>query len=206
MEPDYTPLGARLADRAGPLQSVEVDAQNGYAFGNLCEGMMRPFEDIALLVDAEDGTSPWVPLFDVDLCPDWALPWLAQVVGVRLPAAVTGDQAREYIKTLSFEQIGKPETIRKVVQSQLTGDKTVYFRERDGGDAYALEIVTITSETPDAAAISRAILAAVPSGIIVRYRTVLGWDYQQMTTEGGKYLALPPKFSSYKTMTENTRS
>jgi hypothetical protein len=169
--------------------------------------MMQPYEDVALLVDPEgEDVSPWQPLFDIDLCPDFALPWLAQVVGVSLPASITGDDAREYIRALSFEEVGKPASIRAVVGMYLTGDKTVYFRERDGGDPYALEVVTVDSETPDPEAVRRALIASVPAGIIVRYRAVVGWDYQQMTTEGGLYSALPAKFSSYRKLSENTRT
>jgi hypothetical protein len=207
MEPDYTRLGARLAERAAPLQPPDVDVQYGYAFGNLCEAMMRCYEQIASLVDPEDETyPPWGVLFDVDVCPAWALPWLAQVVGVRLPKSVTGDAAREYIKTLSFESVGRPDTIKTIVTAPLTGSKTVFFRERDDGDAYRLEIVTLTSETPDPAELQRAIESSVPAGIIVAYRAIAGWDYQQMTTEGGKYLLLPPRFDNYQNMSENDRS
>lgn len=206
MEPEYTSLGRRVVDRIGPMQPEEVDSQYGYAFGNLVEAMMRMYRDLALLIDPEeDPLVPWQPLFDVDICPEWALPWLAQVVGVKLPTYLTGEQSRQYIKELSFEQIGKPETIRNVVQMYLTGDQTVYFRERDNGDPYALEIITIESETPDQVAIDRAIKDSVPAGIIVNYRVVTSWDYQQMTTEGGSYSALPAKFSIYLQLRENDR-
>jgi len=203
--PIYTYLGARLADRTAPLQSPEVDVQYGYVHGHLSEGMMHMYEDVALLVDPEDDI-PWVPLFDIDKCPDFALPWLAQVVGVRLPSSITGDEAREYIKALSFEEVGKPSAIRAAVGIYLTGNKTVYFRERDAGDAYALEVVTVVSETPDPEAVARALEASVPAGIIIRYRSVVGWDYEQMTIEGGPYSALPTKFANYRALSENTRT
>jgi len=203
--PIYTYLGARLADRTAPLQSPEVDVQYGYVHGHLSEGMMHMYEDVALLVDPEDDI-PWVPFFDIDKCPDFALPWLAQVVGVRLPSSITGDEAREYIKALSFEEVGKPSAIRAAVGIYLTGNKTVYFRERDAGDAYALEVVTVVSETPDPEAVARALEASVPAGIIIRYRSVVGWDYEQMTIEGGLYSALPAKFANYRALSENTRT
>lgn len=203
--PTYTSLGARLAERTAPLQRPEVDAQYGYAHGYLSESMMHMYQDVASLVDPEDD-SPWVPLFDVNKCPDWALPWLAQVVGVRLPSSITGDAAREYITALSFEEIGKPSAIRAAVSIYLTGNKTVYFRERDQGDAYALEVVTVDAETPDPEAVARALESSVPAGIIIRYRSVVGWDYEQMIIEGGPYSALPPLFANYRDLSENTRT
>jgi Phage tail protein (Tail_P2_I) len=205
-EPIYTYLGERLADRTAPLQPPEVDAKYEYLHGHLSEAMMQPYEDVALLVDPEDeDVSPWQPLFDIDLCPDFALPWLAQIVGVRLPTSITGDEAREYIRALSFEEVGKPSAIRAAVGIYLTGSKTVYFRERDEGDPYALEVVTVDSETPDPSAVQRALEASVPAGIIIRYRAVVGWDYEQMTIEGGLYSALPAKFVNYRALSENTR-
>jgi hypothetical protein len=205
MEPDYTFLGERLAERVAPLQPPAVDVQYDYAFGNLCEAMMRMYENVALLVDPGGDWAPWEVLFNVNVCPEWALPWLAQVVGVRLPSTVTGNDARAYIKGLTFEQVGKPATIKAVIGMYLTGGKQVYFRERDDGDAYMLEVVTIADETPDVAAVLRAIKMSVPAGIVVDYHTVGGWDYQAMTTEGGPYSDLPTKFSSYRNMSGNIR-
>jgi hypothetical protein len=206
-EPEYTPFGLRLAERCEPMQPEKVDAQHDYAFGNLCEAMMHCYIQIQELVDPEEeGLVPWETLFDVDLCPYWALPWLAQVVGVQLLPGLSEDAARQYIKDLSFEQTGKPETIRKVVQTQLVGTKTVYFRERDTGDAYRLEIVTLTNETPDLSALDRAIKASVPAGILVNDRTVVGWDYQQMTAEGGTYADQNTAFDNYFKMSGNDRS
>lgn len=204
MEPVYTYLGARLAERTGPLQPPEVDAQYDYAFGNLCEAIMHMYADLASLVDPEEDV-PWVPLFDIDQCPEFALPWLAQVVGVVLPASVTGEAARDYIRDLSFEQVGKPDTIIKVIQAQLVGNKSVQIYERTGGNAYALEIVTATSDTPDVAAVQAAIAATVPAGIIVTYQSVAGWIYQAMITEGGLYSTLATTFTSYKNLTNNVR-
>ena len=82
----------------------------------------------------------------------------------------------------------------------------MYFREREDGDAYALEVVTLDNETPDEDAVARAIAASVPAGIVVAYRSVLGWDYQAMTTEGGTYTALKTRFDDYQKNSENDRS
>lgn len=210
MEPDYTTLGLRLAERTEPLQPPHIDSQYGYAFGNLAEAMMRMYEDLASLVDPEvDGEelSPWEILFNVDLCPEWALPWLAQCVGIRLPTGLTEEQSRNFIRELSFEKVGTHDYVVSMIKVLLTGTQTVYFRERDTGDAYKLEIVTINDQTPSPAQVQKILDSgqAIPAGILVNYRTVLSWDYQEMTTEGGKYLALPAKFTSYTKLTNNER-
>lgn len=146
-EPDHTRLGALFAERYRPLQPETIDAQHDYAYGHLAEAMMRPFEQVAELIDPPDPYGPWDPLFFVDITPDWALQWLGQVVGVQVPNTATPDQARAMIKALSFNEVGKPETIINVIKAYLNGSQTVYFRERDG-NAYRIEIITRADEQP----------------------------------------------------------
>ena len=64
--------------------------------------------------------------------------------------------------------------------------KTVYFRERDQDTPdppYYLEIVTLDAETPDPQKVREAIMAQKPGGIVLNYRGVTGWDYEEMTGE-----------------------
>lgn len=209
MEPDYTKLGARLQFRTRFIQPEEVDAEYGYAHGHLSEAMMRPFEQIAELVDPPDPYEPWVPLFFLDITPDWALPWLGQAVGVKIPETATPDQARKMIKELSFEKVGTTDAIRTALEFVLTptdpeGKPTVYFRERDGGDAYYLEVITLDSETTDPIAALNAIQSQLPAGIKLRYDQVPGWDYEAMTTDDGPYSALDDTYSTYKLLTDKT--
>jgi hypothetical protein len=204
--PTHTPLGARLRERTQPL--APDDASYGYAHAHLCEALGRMLEQVAEVFDPEGDVPPLAPILDVELCPGWALPWLAQLVGVVLPYGVGDDEARTYIRDVAGFERGTPASLRAAAGLFLTGDKTVYFRERDptGADPpYTLEVVTVASETPDPAAVLRALLAQKPGGIVLNYRTVAGWDYQQMTTEGGLYSALATRFTSYRRMSNNER-
>jgi hypothetical protein len=207
--PDYSPLGQLLQERTEPIQTVEVDAENDYAHGHLCEAMMQPFFQLSELVDPPDPYGPWDPLFYLDITPDWALQWLGQVVGVRVPDSATPDEARAMIREMSYEQIGKPDTIRTAASSTLIPPDgvapTIFFREREDGDAYVVEVTTLVSETPDPAATQAAIQAALPAGLKLVYGTVVGWDYEAMETEGGTYLAQKPKFTNYGNMARNVR-
>jgi hypothetical protein len=204
--PTHTPLGARLRERTQPL--APDDASYGYAHAHLCEALGSMLEQVGEVFDPEGDVPPLAPILDVELCPAWALPWLAQLVGVVLPYGVGDDEARTYIRDVAGFERGTPASLRAAAGLFLTGDKTVYFRERDptGADPpYTLEVVTVASETPDAAAVLRALLAQKPGGIVLNYRTVAGWDYQQMTTEGGLYSALATRFTSYRRMSNNER-
>lgn len=149
--PAYTPLGKRLQERTEQLQPEALDAQYGYAHGHLSEAMMRGLEQLGTLIDPPDPAVPWQPLFDIDLCPDWALPWLAQCVGVRLPQSVTAAQARALIVGLGLHKRGTIGAIVAAGEPFLDEGvrHTVYVRERDGGDPYRLEIVTAEESLPE---------------------------------------------------------
>lgn len=202
--PSRSPQGARLRERTQPL--APSDESYGWAHAYLCEALGTALEQVGEVFDPEGDVPPLAPIFDVDLCPDWALPWLAQIVGVQLPVGVDADTARELIRNVEGFARGTPAALRAAAGLFLTGNKTVYFRERDGDDAYALEVVTVDSETPDANAVRAALLAQKPGGIVLRYREVIGWDYEQMTTEGGKYSALAVTFANYYDLANNDRS
>lgn len=151
LAPAYTPLGQRLQERTDQLQSVELDAQHGYAHGHLCEGMMHGFQQIAEMIDPPDPAVPWQPLFDINLTPDWALPWLAQAVGVRLPQTITPDQARQLILGLGIHKRGTVGAIQQAGDAFFDPAKPhrVFFRERDSGDPYRLEIVVDEGGLPE---------------------------------------------------------
>ena len=163
------------------------------------------FERTAEIYDPEEG-EPGSPLVDVDRCPDWALPWLAALVGVTLPTGSTAELNRERIRNVAGWKRGTPAALRAAAGMYLTGDKTVYFRERDptGGDPpYCLEVVTRDSETPDPAAVEAALRRQKPAGILLTYRVVEGWDYQELGATGpDPYSALDDAYPTYLKLRE----
>jgi hypothetical protein len=161
---------------------AQRDADYNFAHAYLCEGMMRPWAQVAEVVDPPDPWPPWSPIFNVDICPDWALPWLAQIVGIILPSSISPTDARTVMKALSNMARGGPDAIKTVAGLFLTGSKSMFFRERDGGDAYVLEIVSLNNETPDPSAVRRAILTQKPGGIVLNYRTVDTWDHEALAS------------------------
>ena len=198
----HSPLGKRLQERTQPL--APDDHLYGWSHAALCEGMMLPFAQLAELVDPPDPYLPWEPLFDVDLCPGWALPWLGQIVGVRVPNGMSDDDARAFIKELRAFKRGSPEAIKSAAKFALTGSKTVTLHERDNGDAYALEVVVLTSETPSAALVAQYILTQKPAGIVFTLANVIvtpGWIYQDMTLHytqvNKKYSGITSEFQTY---------
>lgn len=200
-EPNHSPLGARLRERTQPL--APDDRQYGYAHAWLCEALSRILLRVQEAFDPEDPIPPIAPLLDPELCPDWALPWLAQLVGVALPVGVSTPDARALIADVAGFRRGTTAAIEAGLANTLTGNKTVYFRERDGGDAYALEVVTLTGETPDSATTLAALMAQKPGGIVLRYRTVAGQDWQAVKDSGQTWRNVRTNYVSWRDVRDN---
>lgn len=202
-EPTHTPLGERLRDRTAPL--APSDADYGFAHAYLCEALSKPLLEVQEVFDPEGDVPPVAPLLDPFLCPAFALPWLAQLIGLTLPPGTPEATARQLIYDAGGFRRGTVQSIRAVASYYLTGSQSVQFRERDGGDPYALEVVTLTSETADPVATEKAIARAIPGGIVFRFRTITSWDYQQMTAVGGTYSAQSAQYLTYQKLTENVK-
>lgn len=203
-EPVHSPVGARLRERTQPL--ALDDERYGYAHAWLCEALSRILLQVQEVFDPEDPIPPIAPLLDPALCPDWALPWLAQLVGVRLPVGISSADARALIGDVAGFRRGTTAAIEAGLANTLTGNKAVYFRERDQGDAYALEVVTLVGETPDPAATLAALIAQKPGGILLRYRTVAGQDWQAVTESGRTWRQVRADFDSWRDLRDNVEA
>jgi hypothetical protein len=99
--PATTPLGEAVYARLGPV--AVQDETLGWPLLTLVQGlaeMARQVEDLVRPADIARHT--WDPLLDVDLSPDWNLPYLGQFVGVRVTPGATAFQARQQIKAETY--------------------------------------------------------------------------------------------------------
>jgi Phage tail protein (Tail_P2_I) len=190
----HTNIGQQITDATEQL--APDDEKYGDAHGILCEGLSRPFEQLAELVDPVEPYPPWGPLFDVTVCPEWALPWLAQLVGVRIPPGFTTADLRYLIGSVAGFKIGTADALRAAIEPFLNGTKTVYFRERNG-DPYILDVVTLTGETPDPALVMAAMMAVKPAAIKITYRQVVGWDWEQVPIEVATWGDLVSEYATW---------
>jgi hypothetical protein len=206
-EPVLSVWGERLRERTQPLQPDD----EGYDWTHavLCESLARPYLQVAELIDPPEPYPPWGPLFDLNACPSWALPWLAQAVGVILPVGISDDAARALILEAAGHRAGTVAAITAVLRTTLVSSNppnpaTVWFRERYGS-AYILEIVTLDAETPDPAYTQRVLEAAIPGGLKLIFNHVEGWDYQVMTDEGGTYAQQSLDYATYSDLTQHIK-
>jgi hypothetical protein len=195
--PALSEMGERLQERTEPL--APEDGEHGWAHLLLCEAMGGMAERVTDVFDPPDPMEPGAPLLSIDWCPDWALPWLAQLVGVKLPDSLDPEDQRVMIRDVAGWSRGTSGAMRAAAGFYLTGSKTVYFRERNGSP-YRIEVVTRTGETPDPAAVLASLLRQKPAGLALTYRTVEGWDYEEMTFEGGTYLQQKAAYLTYRAL------
>jgi energy-converting hydrogenase Eha subunit B len=170
---DTSTFTGRLLDKQRPWASSDHQLLL-IAFGAM-------FEQIAHLVNeqGDDSDADFVPgwgvLFDPDLCPTWALPYLGQFVGVGNLVGVPDATARALIKSQPRHRRGTPRSIVQAAAATLTGTQTVVLTEFYLGDPYQLSAVTYTAETPDPSVTLAAMLANKPAGILLTYNVFAGW-------------------------------
>lgn len=113
----------------GPI--ARWDAENGYPLLTWLSGpgtILQVLDDLIRDTDTDPG---WSVLLDVDRCPTYALPWLAQFVGVRLDPAAADTAQRAEIRTQPRFARGTIDALRAIAQSYLQGTKAVVIAERD---------------------------------------------------------------------------
>jgi hypothetical protein len=196
--PELDAVAERLYADMAPLAWLDED--NGWALAVLCGGTGELFQEVDDLArDTADGPG-WSSVLDLARCPvDW-LPWLAQFVGVTLTTGLTDAQARAVIAERTGWGRGRRATIIAVIQSTLTGAKTVYMQERYQADAYKLAVRTITAQTPSAAATLAALVAAKPAGIVLDFATVTGQTYDLVRVNFATYALLKAAYPTYEAM------
>jgi len=161
--------------------------------------MFQHMEDLS--GDGANAEPGWSSIVDVNRCPSEGLPWLAQLVGARLPVGLTDAQQRAYINTKPGWGRGTPAAMLSALQATLTGGKTVIMRERDSAadatrPAYGLTIITNTAETPNQAASLAAILSQKPAGIILAYNVLAGQDFQSLFTNNATFQIAYTKYAT----------
>jgi hypothetical protein len=106
------------------------------------------------------------------------LPWLAQMVGVRLPPNVTGQAARDAVAFASSGYRGGTKAaVADAARSALTGARYVKVHDHSitepgNGGEWDVLLVTRVSDTPDVQAVLDAVVSkrAKPAGVVLHHR------------------------------------
>ena len=198
--PEYvmtTAFGDALYERLAPLAGQ--DEELGWPLLNFCHAIGSMFEEIDLAARTTDTAPGWASVLDADAAPAKWLGWLGQLGGVRRIAGLTDDEFRDRIKGADGWRRGTPASMRTAAAKHLTGSRRVTFRERNGGDPYAVTVITYTAETPDPAATAAAILEQKPAGLVLTCTVLDGWDYTELAGDytGQDYDDLAGDFATY---------
>jgi hypothetical protein len=159
----------------GPWARAD-DTGDLLAFVRAVFGHLTEIEDIVRDSDTHVG---WGRLLDVDAAPGWALPWLAQFVGVTPIKGLDDASQRIRIKAAAGFHRGSPSAIIAAARQYLTGTRRVELYERDGS-AWRFRVRTYLSETPDPQAVRDAVKALKPAGLVFIHEVQSGISINQM--------------------------
>lgn len=200
--PALTFTGEALYEALAPLAAEDED--HGYALAHYSGAQATMLDQVAdWSRDQDDGTPGWAILMDPDRCPPEALDWLAQFVGVRFPFAMDPATKRARIKSTDGFKRGTPAAVRAAAQQFLTGSKTVYMTERWGGNAYAVRIATLASETPNPTLVTAALMDQKPGGILLTYQTVTGQDFNALRDTHTDFADVTATFVTFNEIRDN---
>lgn len=165
------------------------DETRGWALLHLTQAIGMQNQVVRDIVfEDDDGRPGWSSLFDIDRCPAWALDWLGQFVGVRIPPSLVDvEERRAWVRDAAGWRRGRMSTLAAAVRVTLTGARQVVTRARynpadPSNDAAAhLQVKTYTTQTPDPTATERAAQAAKRGGLILHYAVVDGQDLLQLS-------------------------
>jgi P2-related tail formation protein len=111
----------------------------------------------------------WSTLLDPNNCPTWALPYLAQFVGVTVPPGTDDTTARSLIKAEAGLQRGTAAAIITAAQRNLIGTQTVSLVERvavnGSADPYFFQLTVRPEELISASALTQAVNNVKPAGV-----------------------------------------
>jgi len=154
-------------------------------------GMIQDIEDLSRDRHIEgDHVAGWGGLVDLNLTPDYALPWLGQFVGVLPIAGVEAEANRDRISAKVGFSRGSPEAMRAAAQVYLLGNKTVNLYERDTSP-YHMTVYTYVAETVSEDLVLAALMSQKPAGIILDYQVIYGQTW-------GELKALKPTWQNVK--------
>lgn len=166
--PPTTQIAADAYNRLEPVWAG--DDQRGYPLLTFLGGIGEAFRDVEEIARAQPGREPYQQAYDIDLAPDWFLPFLGMFVGVAVTPNASPEVQRQQIRAEGGFIRGRVSTLVAVVQATLTGAQRVRVSERYT-DAWTIDVQTYPSETPHTTVTANAARAAKAAGLVMTVGT-----------------------------------
>lgn len=166
--PTTTQIAADAYARLEPIWAG--DDQRGYPLLTFLGGIGEAFRQVEEIARAQPGREPYQQAYDIDLAPDWFLPFLGQFVGVQVTPGADPVVQRQQVRAEGGFIRGRPSTLVSAVQATLTGAQRVRLTERYT-DAWTIDVQTYPTETPDTTATANAARAAKAAGLVMTVGT-----------------------------------
>lgn len=142
VQPAVAPATLDLYQALGPIPTLgDGDQAAGWPLLAFLDGIGQIIQRVADLADDTPTAPGWSLLLDPDRCPTYALPWLAQIVGVRFDQTQSTEAAqRAAIKAEQGFTRGTPAAMQAAAAKWLQPNQQVIIYERDT-DPYHLTVV-----------------------------------------------------------------
>lgn len=161
------------------------------------------FAEVESYSEDTDTVVGWQPLWDYEIAPHNALPWLAMVMGETAPQGATDDQLRALIAAAPNQDRGTRDAIANAVKQTLDGPRLVGVKERwrsdtEAVDEDAISVFTYEEQTSNPNAVQAALRRTVPADIKVYYSTLTApnWDALQTDAGSGSWTSLYAHFGA----------
>lgn len=149
---------------------IDDDPENNAVLDALIGSVAEAADRLGIIAFGTDEIPPGQALSNPAVAPDWALPHAGLYTGGVMPGRLAGETDEDYLARARDALVyplgikrGTEEAVRRVTEPLLTGTRSVFI-SYSGGDPYLVAVRTITSETPDAAAVQAAIEGSYYSG------------------------------------------
>jgi hypothetical protein len=151
--PTATPLSVSVTtldwwNQLGPWRDADNAsgiAGNGYPLLTVLDAIGSQYNVTEQYTRDDPTHIGWGQLLDVNACPTFALPWLAQFAGVSIPVGSTDPQMRALITSQANTKRGTPATLIAILKSFLTGTQIIQLLERTP-DPYSFTIACQASQ------------------------------------------------------------
>jgi hypothetical protein len=164
-----SPLAAQVWLMLGEAFTTQDTAAGGGIALALLDAALAPLVHVDDIVRDEPNSPGWSRELDPSTTtrPRWA----AQFTGDTPPPGLTETQVRQRLTDRPHQRRGRAASIAAAARPLLTGTRSVIVYERDGS-AYRLRVRTYAEETPDVAAVTAALEAAKPGGLLLTHEVV----------------------------------